>query len=716
MTASVVSIAQTPMLDAALAYAKQGWHVHPLHWVRDKACSCGRDCQHPGKHPLTTHGFKDGTTDPLKIHEWWTKWPQANIGVATGASRLVVVDVDPRNNGDEELEGLLAKHGALPDTRLSLTGGGGFHYVFNVPFGLVPPRSWVAAQGVEIKADGGYIVAPPSTHVLGQYLWDSGRPKDLADAPEWLQAAPKKRDIRGGSNPQEGILGAAFVAAGMAGRAIGGNKMTVVCPWASEHTTGAPHDSSTVVFGPGPGQRWGWFDCRHSHCQLRLSKLSKEQKWRELAAALPPEAVDAAKASVRGAEREVSHVMRAPWEESLRWNTSGTALRNDTGNLAILLENLQEWQTVFKYDEARDKLYWADTPPPVMGLRSPEKDAAIGDYDYIYISQWFALQPRFQVAFKKDQIQDAVLARGWSNRHNSLLAHLDGLQWDGVYRAERWLHEYLGVEDTPYSRFVGRAWLISAMARAYRPGCKADHVLVLEGRQGVGKTSTFEIIGGEWHLPDVPRVDNKDARGILNTAWIAEFSELAALKGVEQQKVKSFITERVDKYRPPYGRNFLTKPRRCVFAGSTNECEWIQDSTGGRRFWPVRVTRVAFLELQRDRDALLAEARDLYRSGEIWHPGYEGEIEHLIREQQAVRIETDPWERLIAQWIEKRKAIDSDYHPTIADGLVACGVQIDRWTQSDSRRVGKCLRSLGWTKKRVRIGDSFENLWLHGER
>lgn len=709
MAAEVIALSQTPMLDAALAYAKQGWHVFPLMWVReDRECSCGTECAHPGKHPLTPNGFKSATTDPMKIAEWWKKWPRANIGVACGASRLIVVDVDPRNNGDDEIVNLQAKHDQLPSTMTSLTGGGGWHYIYNVPFGQMPPRSWVPCQGVEIKADGGYIVAPPSNHVLGQYRWDEGQPRDLVDAPEWLQKAPKKKDLSGGGNPREGVLGAAFVAAGLSGRSIGGNKMTVVCPWKNEHTSGKDHDSSTIVFGPGPGQIWGWFWCSHAHCQARFENKNKEQRWRLLTDALPPEAMDAAKAAVKGSEREVSHVMRPAWEDSLRWNNSGTALRNDTGNLAILLENLTEWQSVFRYDEARDRLYWAEAPPPVPGLRSPEKDSAIGDYDYIYISQWFALQARFQVAFKKDQIQDAVYARGWSNRHNSLLAHLDSLQWDGVTRANTWLSEYLGVEDTPYARFVGRAWLISTMARAYRPGCKADHVLVLEGRQGVGKTSTFEIIAGEWHLPDVPRVDNKDARGILATAWIAEFSELAALKGVEQQKVKSFITERVDKFRPPYGRNFVSRPRRCVFAGSTNEAEWIQDSTGGRRFWPVRVTRVAFQELSRDREALLAEARDLYRAGELWHPGYEGEIEQLIKEQQAVRIETDPWERLIAQWIEKRRQIDKDYSPSIADGLVACGVSVDRWTQAESRRVGKCLRALGWMKKKATNG---ENIW-----
>jgi predicted P-loop ATPase len=710
------------MLEAALAYAKSGWHVFPLHSVRDRRCSCGKlECGNQGKHPRVMHGFKEATTDTEKIREWWGQWPDANIGVACGDSRLVVVDIDPRNNGDEGFFELEKQYGALPKTRTSLTGGGGQHLVYHVPVGTQPPRSWNPAHpvmGVEIKADGGYIVAPPSTHVLGTYRWDVGQPEWPEEAPEWLcTVQQKKKSLLATGSAREGILGAAFVAAGMAGRTLGKNQMTVECPWADEHTGGGDYDTSTVVFGPAPGSNFGHFHCSHSHCQARETgpdgkKIALELRRKMWLEKLPPDAVAASRASVKGAEREVAFVLRSPWENSLDWNASGTALKANIGNLALLLENLPEWAGVFKHDESHDRLYWAEVPPPVMGLRCPSKGDAIQDYDYIYISQWFALHQNYRSTFKKEQIRDAVMARGWANRHNSLTAHLDSLEWDGVMRVDTWLSEFLGVDDTPYARFVGRAWLISAMARAYRPGCKADHVLVLEGRQGVGKTSTFEIIGGEWHLPDIPRVDNKDARGVISTAWIAEFSELAALKGVEQQKVKSFITERVDKYRPPYGHNFVTKPRRCVFAGSTNECEWIMDSTGGRRFWPVRVIRVNFKRLEDERGALLAEARNLYREGELWYPKYDGEIESMIREQQSSRVETDPWDKLVADYIGAKLTYDRDYQPTLGECFHAVGVQIDKQDRIGARRLGNALRGLGWVKKRAAKDESGKQAYI----
>jgi hypothetical protein len=718
VTLAVINPFASPMEQAAQEYARRGLAVFPLTWVREGKCSCNKDkCGNIGKHPLTMHGFKDATTDPKKITKWWTDWPSANIGIACGVSRLVVVDVDPRNDGDSiGIPELQRQHGSLPATLTSLTGGGGWHYVYKVPVGHILPRCWVPpdpCSGVEIKADGGYIVAPPSLHELGAYRWDVGQPDNPEDAPEWLLKSPKKKFLLSGGTPRTGIIGAAFVAAGMMGRSIGADKATVICPWESDHSIGEAHNSSTVVFGPAPGSNWGNFHCSHASCTKRFEGMSREAKRKFILDALPKEATDAARASVTGADREIQHVLRAPWEDSLNYNNAGTALKADPGNLALLLANTPEWAQVFTYDEARDKLYWKMAPPEITGLRAPQANDPINDYDYIYIGQWFAQKRR--VSFKKDHIQDAVLQRGNANRHNSLTTHLDSLVWDGVPRLERWLSIFLGVEDTVYTRFVGKSWLISAMARAYAPGCKADHVLVLEGRQGVGKTSTFEILGGSWHLPDVPRIDNKDARGLLAAAWIAEFSELAAFRGVEFQKVKSFITERIDKYRPPYWRASVERPRRCVFAGSTNEKDWVQDTTGARRFWPVHVTRVLFDELNRYRDALLAEAREAYRAGEQWHPQYEGEIEKIVKEQQSARIEEHPWEPLIASYIRAKLMIHPEYEPSTSELFGTVGVPPERQDLQNARHLGRIMRQLGWGRRRGRVNGELTYVWTREE-
>jgi len=177
-------------LSAALVYASRGWPVIPVHKPQGDGCSCGNDkCEHPAKHPRTAHGFLDATTDETTIRQWWSRWPEANIGIVTGAkSGLVVLDIDPRNGGDDSLAEIQRNYDALPDAVESITGGGGRHIFFAHPGRHVKSRS--IAPGIDIKADGGYVVAPPSLHVSGRrYEWElSSHPEDtqLATLPNWL--------------------------------------------------------------------------------------------------------------------------------------------------------------------------------------------------------------------------------------------------------------------------------------------------------------------------------------------------------------------------------------------------------------------------------------------------------------------------------------------------------------------------------------------------
>jgi hypothetical protein len=179
-------------LDAALAYAARGWPVLPLQTPVKTGCSCGHaDCTSIGKHPRyheedLAHGLKDATTDPDLIHRWWTRWPHANIGIVTGqASGLVVIDIDPRHGGHLTLEDLEAEHGKFPETVESQTGGGGRHLFYQHPGRALRCGTEALGPGVDIKADGGYIVAPSSRHASGQrYEWEvSSHPDDVALAP-----------------------------------------------------------------------------------------------------------------------------------------------------------------------------------------------------------------------------------------------------------------------------------------------------------------------------------------------------------------------------------------------------------------------------------------------------------------------------------------------------------------------------------------------------
>jgi Bifunctional DNA primase/polymerase, N-terminal len=179
-------------LKAALAYASHGWLIIPVRTAHHGRCSCGsHECVSPAKHPHAPRGLRDASTDAAQIRAWWQCWPGTNIGIRTGAvSGLVVVDIDPRNGGDVTLEELEAEHGRLPDTVESLAGGGGRHLLYRHPGEPYPLASYSPGPGVDLKADGGYIVAPPLGHASGRpYTWELSREPDvtpLAPAPAWI--------------------------------------------------------------------------------------------------------------------------------------------------------------------------------------------------------------------------------------------------------------------------------------------------------------------------------------------------------------------------------------------------------------------------------------------------------------------------------------------------------------------------------------------------
>jgi len=180
-------------LEEALTYAARGWLVLPIAWpVGPGRCCCSPNCDSPGKHPLLRHGVHDATTDRNLITIWWRKWPRANVGIAAGAtSGMLVLDVDPPAGGLDSIATKVQLHGPLPCTVTAATGGhpDGRHYYFAHPGGRVPNKV-ALARGLDIRSDGGYVVAPPSRHASGRYYaWlDDGHPfaVPLAQAPAWL--------------------------------------------------------------------------------------------------------------------------------------------------------------------------------------------------------------------------------------------------------------------------------------------------------------------------------------------------------------------------------------------------------------------------------------------------------------------------------------------------------------------------------------------------
>jgi putative DNA primase/helicase len=181
------------LLDAALSYAARGWHVFPCHTPKEGVCSCRQNCGRIGKHPRTKNGLHDASTDAAIIRRWWKMWPKANVAIRTGAeAKLVVLDEDSYKGGDASRVDLEHSYAPLPETVQQLTGGGGVQYLFTHPGTHVKNGVETLGAGLDIRGDGGYVIAPPSLHASGKhYAWELSHLPDetpLAPMPDWLLA------------------------------------------------------------------------------------------------------------------------------------------------------------------------------------------------------------------------------------------------------------------------------------------------------------------------------------------------------------------------------------------------------------------------------------------------------------------------------------------------------------------------------------------------
>jgi predicted P-loop ATPase len=303
---------------------------------------------------------------------------------------------------------------------------------------------------------------------------------------------------------------------------------------------------------------------------------------------------------------------------------------------------------------------------------------------------------------KQGDLGRAVQAAARANCFNPARDYFDALVWDGKPRIDTWLNVYLHADDTPYTRAIGPRFLISAVARIYTPGCKVDHVLVLEGPQGKQKSEALRTLAvrDAWFTDRLSHVTSKDAAQETAGVLLIEIAEMEALIRSTASSIKSFITRRFDRYRPPFGKHPINRPRQCVFAGSINPVVggYLKDPTGARRIWPVACQGMIDVEaLARDRDQLWAEAIVRFKAGGKWWLETP-ELEALATAEQAVRYKTDVWKEPIVKWLAKRK------DTSVAEVLEhALGFALQEQTRSAEMRVAHILTDLGFSKHRPRI-------------
>lgn len=355
-------------------------------------------------------------------------------------------------------------------------------------------------------------------------------------------------------------------------------------------------------------------------------------------------------------------------------------------NADIALRKAPAWEGVLAFDEFRQKVRVVEAAPISGAIPRDWRDT-----DDINTAVWMQ---QHGINVGRDIAGQAVQAVAADAPIHPLREWLESLRWDGDCRLDTWLNEYLGAAPSSFIGAIGAMWLIGAVARVYVPGCKVDHMLVLEGPQGIGKSRALRILAGDEYFCDqMPDIRSKDAQLQTFGSWIIEWAELDAMNRAEATAVKDFITRQFEELRPPYGRHTIKVPRQCVFAGTTNTDGYLKDETGNRRFWPVACGKIDCDRLAADRDQLWAEAVARYKGGERWWPEDPRLIADLAAEQ-AARVEVDPWQAEIDAYTHGLAAVRAE------DILAHLGVERQHWDRMKRLRVGRCLRGAGFKPSR----------------
>ena len=394
----------------------------------------------------------------------------------------------------------------------------------------------------------------------------------------------------------------------------------------------------------------------------------------------------------------VRHAARFDWRDELVRTEQGKIM-GTIGNTLLALRVAPAMQDVLRFNQFALQIETARTPP--WGGEA----GAWGDQDDILLTEWLEHQGI--------RVSDAVAAKAASTiargaGYHPVRQYLERLHWDGVGRLDDWLITYCGAdpgspdEDKQgplgdYLRAIGPRWMISAAARVFEPGCRADHTLILEGAQGIGKSTTFQILGGDFYSDDIAELGTKDAQLATAGVWIVELPELDAMSRAEVSKVKAFLSRKEDHFRPPYERHQGWFPRQCVFGGSVNQSQYLKDETGGRRFWPLKCGPVELARLRQDRDQLWAEAVARYRKGEPWWLNTT-ELTQIACEQQNERYQPHPWDSVIERWVTKDRLTSTDPPEVTTANVLQYAINKDKghWERRDEIQVGISLNRLGW--------------------
>lgn len=537
-------------LKAALEYAsKYHWAVFPV--------------SPNTKKPLTPHGCKDAKKTPGAIKAWWKKWPDASVGVATGsASNLVVIDEDLDEergiDGIRSVEDWQRLHDKLPETVMAITGRGGYHLYYHYEGADIKNRAGLL-DGVDVRGEGGYVIAPPSVHPNGtEYQWEY-------DPEEFAIAEINDTVLALLNADKEAHEAESFTLPERIGK--GERNDTIYRLACSMQSQGYPDAVIEVTV-------------RKSNLELCEPPLPEKEVDTILSSAL------------RYKKGEFKLIKTAEeWHEpklTMQLDRDGNPTDKPAQTIANAEEAIAYDKGLFgklRYNELAYVPYVIGSLPwrPYKGSR--EWDNVDDSNLRSYIEKKYGLK-------SGEKTMDALTNVTARRPINFVKEMLEGCfdRWDGNKHIDKLLPDYLGAEDTKYTAAVMRLFMLGAISRIYKPGCKFDYMLVLVGGQGGGKSTFLRrlAINEQWFNDNFSSLDSSRAIENLRGMWMVEMAELQATKRAKDvETIKSFITSRVDTYRAPYQRRTEQRPRMCVLAGTSNPVDFLTDPTGNRRFLPI---------------------------------------------------------------------------------------------------------------------------------
>lgn len=607
----------------AIKYAtRYGWAVFPV--------------SPRTKKPLTPHGCKDAKKDVGAITAWWTRWPDAAIGVATGSpSNLIVIDEDLDDN--KGIDGIMAVrewenvNGEFPETVSAITGRGGYHLYFKYEGSDIGNRAGIL-EGVDVRGEGGYVVAPPSLHPNGtEYAWEYD-PEDteLAEIDDTVKSFLKigKEEHgetfslpdtipSGARNDTLYRLACSLQAQGLPDAAIQAAVMA-----ANTERCDSPLSADEIELLVGSALRYK---------KGELKVLNTGIEWHE------PELKRKTDKDGNVLDMPLQTIANA--EEAITFDKDlfGRIRYNVLAYSPYVYGNLP-WKSHKGWRE------WSNSDD--TNLKS-------------YIEDKYHLK-------NGEKIMDALTNVYSKAPFNPVIEMLEDCHenWDGNKYIENLLPMFLGCEKSEYTTAVMRLFMLGAISRIYKPGCKFDYMLVLVGPQGKFKSSflRFLAMSDTWFNDNFSTLDSGKAVENLRGMWIVELAELQATKRAKDvETIKAFITSRSDIYRAPYGRRTEQRPRMCVLAGTSNPTDFLTDRTGNRRFLPITTYKTEPTRKMFDDEiatkAIFAqawgEAMDEYkRAGGNVKLVLPDHLQKQALDSQTAYLEEDPKIGIIQEWLD----------------------------------------------------------------